>query len=90
MISGAIRGPSEISIFNAPNQASTTNHSPRLMVANSKTSGADLLTNYKTLNNQDSQHHGLMYRRGTSVAINDYDRDLTNLLPIDDYFDDRE
>lgn len=90
MISGGIRGPSEVSIFNAANQASTTNHSPRLVLGANNKTGADLLTNYKTLNNQDSQHHGLMYRRGTSVAINDYDRDLTNLLPIDDYFDDRE
>jgi hypothetical protein len=31
-----------------------------------------------------------MYRRGTSVAVHDLERELSNLLPIDDYFDERD
>ena len=31
-----------------------------------------------------------MYRRGTSVAVPDFERELANFLPIDDYFDDNE
>ena len=31
-----------------------------------------------------------MYRRGTSVAVPDFERELANLLPIDDYFDENE
>jgi hypothetical protein len=31
-----------------------------------------------------------MYKRNTSVAIHDFERELSNLIPIDDYYDDRE
>ncbi len=33
---------------------------------------------------------GQIYRRGTSVAVADLEREIDNLLPIDDYFDENE
>jgi len=41
------------------------------------------------MENNPEYAHG-MYRRGTSVAVADFERELDSLLPIDEYFDENE
>ena len=73
MISG-IKGHSDVSVTHAVGLSSI---SPRMEKAEHKI-------------DDDTMHiekQGMIYRRGTSVAVKDLERELSFLLPNDDYHD---
>ena len=73
MISG-IKGHSDLSVANAGGVSSI---SPRVAYEGQKVEEDTMRA--------DKQ--GMIYRRGTSVAVNDLERELSFLLPNDDYLD---
>ena len=73
MISG-IKGHSDLSVANA---VGFSKISPRMAYEGQKVEEDTL--------RDDKQ--GMIYRRGTSVTVNDLEKELSSLLPNDDYLD---